>query len=331
MLASFLFLVGVGCAGSQGATGPAGPSGDQGPAGPSGPSGAAGPVGQSGSTGPAGPSGAAGGSGPVGLTGPSGSPGDPAPLGQLENLAATVAQLEQQLGRLSAGEKQGMAGVRWYEDHEAWEEGAVRTVHTGHQSGIAQPFEVRGFSTLQRSESGVTATLEASGFSPGAWTMWLIFYNHPEKCQHPMFGPDGRQLSACSWSDRNSEGVDRKPGWASGEVIDTSGTGVFSATRNVDDDTYTGTPPPGMPDTFPLCCPLLTHPMGAEIHVLMRYHGPVVTELLDAQIGSWGGGCSNEYTGFPNRGTPGDFLCVDPSFAVHPGNVDFEGGSTGKQ
>ena len=296
-----LVAAAMACTGEQGSTGVAGPQGEQGS------TGAAGPQGEQGSIGAA---------------------GDPAPPGQLQAMEAKVVQLEQQLGRQPGIGTQSM-GVKWYEAHEGWEEGAFQTTHPGHQSGIAPTFEVRGFSTVERSDRGVTATLQASGLEQGAWTLWTIFYNHPDKCKHPMFGPDGRQISACSFSDRNTEGVDRNPGWGSGAVVDASGIGEFSVTRNVDDDSYIGTPPPGMPATFPLCCPVWTNPLGAEIHLLMRYHGPVVSELREAQLGSWGGGCSNQYDGFPNRGTAGDFECWDPSFAVHPGSVDFEGGSVG--
>ena len=297
-----LVAAAMACTGEQGSTGVAGPQGEQGS------TGAAGPQGEQGSIGAA---------------------GDPAPPGQLQAMEAKVVQLEQQLGRQPGIGTQSMVGVKWYEAHEGWEEGAFQTTHPGHQSGIAPTFEVRGFSTVERSDRGVTATLQASGLEQGAWTLWTIFYNHPDKCKHPMFGPDGRQISACSFSDRNTEGVDRNPGWGSGAVVDASGIGEFSVTRNVDDDSYIGTPPPGMPATFPLCCPVWTNPLGAEIHLLMRYHGPVVSELREAQLGSWGGGCSNQYDGFPNRGTAGDFECWDPSFAVHPGSVDFEGGSVG--
>ena len=84
-----------------------------------------------------------------------------------------------------------MADVRKYETHEGWEEGAFQTIHTGHQSGKAQPFEISGSSTLTRTSGGVVASLQASEMEAGAWTMWWIFYNHPESCLHPMFDPEG--------------------------------------------------------------------------------------------------------------------------------------------
>ena len=298
-----LLIASLACAGAQGQPGPAGPAGPQGPGGPQG---------EVGTGGSAGPAGAAGAAGSQGSMGPAGSQG---PMGPAGTSASTSGNLSQ-------------AGARWYEAHEAWEEGAFQSIHPGHQSGIAPPFEVRGVSTIERTADSVTTTFESTGMEPGTWSQWTIFYNHPENCKHPMFGPGGKQISACSWSDRKSEGVERKPGYASGLVVDAGGVGKFSSTRKMNDDSYPGTPPPGMPAKFPLCCPVLTNPLGAEVHVLMRYHGPVVPGLVEAQIGSWGGGCNNQYNGFPARGTPGDFNCYDPTFAVHPGSVDFTGGTS---
>ncbi len=293
-LVILLLLVSLGCAGSQGGAGQAGP---QGQPGDQGAAGAAGPPGEPGAQGAAGPTGSQGVPGAAGIS---------ASSARLQSLEAKVAELEGQ----SSGPGASRVNVRWYDSHEAWEDGAFQTVHPGHQSGIASPFEVRGISTIERSEDGVEVSLQTSGMEPGAWTMWTIYYNNPDKCEHPLFGPDGNQISACSWSDRLTEGVDRKPGWGDGAVVDGSGIGNFSTTRSANDESYSGDPVPGMPATFPLCCPLLTNPMGAEVHVLMRYHGPAVSDLQAAQIGTWGGGCNNQYNGFPARGAPGEEAAI---------------------
>ena len=76
--------------------------------------------------------------------------------------------------------------------------------------------------------------------------MWWIFYNHPENCLHPMFDPEGNQLSACSWSDRLSPGVGRSPGWAGSAVVDESGKGNIVASRNAGDTTYAGSSGSGL-------------------------------------------------------------------------------------
>ena len=116
-----LFLGAVACAGAPG---------DSGQTGPAGPAGAAGSQGEAGPAGPAGPAGAAGAAGSQGATGTAGSQGA---MGAAGPAASTSGNLSQ-------------AGSRWYDAHEAWEEGAFQSIHPGHQSGIAPPFEVRGVS-----------------------------------------------------------------------------------------------------------------------------------------------------------------------------------------
>jgi hypothetical protein len=40
-----------------------------------------------------------------------------------------------------------------------------------------------------------------------------------------------------------------------------------------------------------LCGPGLLDPRGAEIHILVRYHGVVIPAMMPAQIMTVGGGC----------------------------------------
>jgi hypothetical protein len=191
-----------------------------------------------------------------------------------------------------------VADVRHYENHEGWERG--------------EAFEVRGHSTLVRTEERVIGTFQTPGLEPGAWTMWWIFYNHPSACENPLFDPDGNQLSQCSFQDRLIDEVGRSPGWGSSSVVGDNGIGNFASVKDVGDDAT------GSPAEVNLCCPIVTNPLGAEIHILMRYHGPVDDDLLFDQLFTWGGGCN--YDPALNRGMPGDFDCVDPAMAVHPGS-----------
>jgi hypothetical protein len=194
-----------------------------------------------------------------------------------------------------------MVDVRHYENHEGWERG--------------EAFQVNGHSTLVRTEDRVIGTLQTSGLEPGAWTMWWIFYNNPGECQNPLFDPKGNQLSQCSFQDRLIDEVGRSPGWGSSSVVGDNGIGNFAAVKDAGDDAT------GSPAEVNLCCPIVTNPLGAEIHILMRYHGPVEeanAELLLDQLFTWGGGC--DYDPALNRGMPGDFDCVDPAMAVHPGS-----------
>ncbi len=207
-------------------------------------------------------------------------------------------------GNIPAGSKAVAAtkvDVRAYSSHQGWARG--------------EPFVFGGVSEVVRTPGGVSVKLQSTDMEPGAWTLWWTFYNHPEKCQNPQFDPAGNQLSRCSNADKPTPGVGRSGGWGGSAVVDASGEGSFSGSRMVGVKTYGGDMTSGLGD-LDKCCPLLTNPMGAEVHIKMRYHGPVVPHLRDAQLGSWGGGCSNTYSG-PSRGAPGDFDCQELSIAVH--------------
>lgn len=58
----------------------------------------------------------------------------------------------------------------------------------------------------------------------------------------------------------------------------------------------------------------LTNPMGADIHLIVRDHGPIIPELLHEQISTFGGGCINAP---PGTGKPGPNTCEDLQFSVH--------------
>ncbi len=51
----------------------------------------------------------------------------------------------------------------------------------------------------------------------------------------------------------------------------------------------------------------LTDPLTAEVHVIVRYHGPVVPALMPGMINSVGGGCDD-----PDTEPVEGFACFDP-------------------
>ena len=161
LLVPLLLLISLGCAGAQGLTGPAGQKGEPGT------------EGSGGSSGPPGPAGPAGPAGPQGATGP----GSPPSSGRLQALEAKVAELEGQSSRAEVSR----VDVRWYETHQAWEDAAFRSSYPGHQSGIASPFEVRGISTLERSESGINVSLQTSGMEARSLDDVALFLQPPGK------------------------------------------------------------------------------------------------------------------------------------------------------
>lgn len=147
---------------------------------------------------------------------------------------------------------------------------------------------VLGTSSLKRNNSGVTLNLHTSDLSPGdAVTLWGIIFNNPDACS-----------DTCGEDDLLPFNEDADPdvmGSAlrvAGHVVDNSGEGGFSGRIKIADTSEI------------LFGPGLLYPQSAEIHAVVRTHGPAIPGLVNEQIHSYSGGCEiNE--------------CVDFQFAIH--------------
>ncbi|MGE3719946.1 MAG: hypothetical protein AB7G07_16260 [Bauldia sp.] len=146
-------------------------------------------------------------------------------------------------------------------------------------------------------------TLVTSGLTPGhVVTVWWVVFNSPEDCTH------GEAGLRCGEGDLLvAEGAPEVEGtvlYAAGAIIGPDGSGHFSAYLPTGDTSHV---------TFGLG-PGLTRPWGADIHAVVRDHGPAQAGLLGQQIGTFGGGCLDAPEG---AGTAGNFECVDLQFAAH--------------
>ncbi len=169
--------------------------------------------------------------------------------------------------------------------------------------------DVTGSSTLHRNKNGITVNFKADGLIPGAYTIWWVIWNQPQECETP---------GACNEPDfANADVVEVEVMYAAGHVVGNNGKGNFSAHLNVDDasgsinESFFGLPPAGglqSGNTF-----------NAEVHVVLRTHGPKVPGLVNEQIGSYGGGCDVPLLHLPFTVYP-DVIgeCADIVFAVHP-------------
>ncbi|MBT8278586.1 MAG: hypothetical protein KJO41_06255 [Bacteroidia bacterium] len=169
--------------------------------------------------------------------------------------------------------------------------------------------EVTGTSTLHRSKSGLTVNYKTTGLAPGyAYTIWWVIWNNPEKCEVP---------GECTDSDfANAEAVGVEVLYAAGHVVGNSGKGNFSGHLNTDDDsasinTLFGLPPAGglhSGKTF-----------SAEVHLVLRSHGPKIPGMVSEQINSYEGGCLDPFAIAPFTEIPDEVgECGDIEFAIHP-------------
>ena len=209
------------------------------------------------------------------------------------------------------------------------------------------------WSTMTRNEAGVIATFHTSELTPDdVVTMWWVIFNEPQNCSDAC-GEDDIFLL-----DENGDNVMGENGpelnWdqietaqialvgATGIVVNTDGTGHFSAVLSVGDNPNTVFGPSQIDPSaaeFQLAHigatgvvvntdstghlsellsvgdnpntvfgPSLTDPNTAEIHLVLRTHGTLNEEALAEQIILFNGGCAAEYPNEP---------CQDVQFAVH--------------
>ena len=119
---------------------------------------------------------------------------------------------------------------------------------------------VVGKATLKRSKKGVNVTVDTTELGSGnAYTIWWIIFNNPDAC-----------AADCAGSDFGTPAVEGSVMNATGRVADSDGNARFSAFL-----------PVGFMHTNPssgnirqIFGPGLQNVMGAEIHIVVRCHGP---------------------------------------------------------
>ena len=155
---------------------------------------------------------------------------------------------------------------------------------------------VIGTSTLHRNKNGITVNFKAEGLYPGAYTIWWVIWNNPQKCLTP---------GACNDGDfATSEEVGVEVMYAAGHIVGNNGKGNFSAHLNVNDASGS------INDEF-FRLPYFGKGLQAgktfssEVHIVLRTHGPKVPGSVNDQINSYDGGCDdpllhNPFTVYPN-------------------------------
>lgn len=151
--------------------------------------------------------------------------------------------------------------------------------------------ELDGTTLLARTKTGVGFTFNTSALQPrGAYTVWWVAFNRPRKCLTPY---------ACGADDFGNPAAEVGIFFATGRVADGYGQAGFSGQVDY------GELPQGY-DQVPF--PGLDHPIrpGAEIHLVIRDHGPAQEDpdALAEQLTQFNGGCP-------------PYDCVDVQVSVH--------------
>lgn len=160
--------------------------------------------------------------------------------------------------------------------------------------------------TLERHSTGVSVEIKTRGLEPGhTMTVWWVAFNDPSECS-----------GDCGEDDLGNEDVGVTVAYAAGGVVDPKGRARFHSflPRNDISGTlrvpgFLQDPPAGLDD-----------PDDAEVHMVVRSHGPVIADQIYEQTHTFGGGCSGPLP--PNSGDPGPNTCEDLQFAVFKADDD---------
>jgi hypothetical protein len=167
--------------------------------------------------------------------------------------------------------------------------------------GTEFPPTTHGYGMLIRGEDWIQAQISTSGLPEGTYTVWWIVFNNPAACDGP-----------CDMDDLLNEDAQVSVFYAAGGMVRENGIGNFVARYTIGD--FLGLPGPqhvlgdGMFD-----------PMRAEIHNVIKYHGPASDdpEVLSEQVYTLLGACT-ENANAVDLGEPFGVHCFDPQVIVYP-------------
>lgn len=174
---------------------------------------------------------------------------------------------------------------------------ASRDVSAVHAMVAGLP-TVEGDTALVRNDNGAAASVHASGLVPGTVaTVWWVVFNNPAACTWGAqpFGPNGfggDGVFRCALGDVlfNALALPSVQ-FAAGHVIGGSGEADYGGYLGEGDTD--GCASPALP------CNGLLDSRTADVHLVIRTHGPAIPGLVDEQLGTFNGGC---LAGEPNVG-----------------------------
>lgn len=139
-------------------------------------------------------------------------------------------------------------------------------------------------STLHRNKNGITVNFKTDGLIPGnAYTMWFV-----------VFGDEPGPPSSTH---------------AAGHIVGGSGKGNFSGHISVGDIF-----------DHPNIMTVFNNPLTAEVHVVLRTHGPAQPGMIPDQIQTIDGGCTSGFPSGPTLHPDSDEVgyCANIQVAIHP-------------
>lgn len=169
------------------------------------------------------------------------------------------------------------------------------------EPGTAFPPTTHGRATLSRGADWVQVDINTSGLPPGAYTVWWVIFDTPDGC-----------TDACNEDDLFNPDAHVSVFWATGGIVRRSGDANFLARHRAGDDL-------GEPGTQHILGDGSVEPSRAEIHNIIKYHGPASgdPDTLHVQTTTLQGSCF-ERANAVDLGEPFGVQCFDPQAVAHP-------------
>jgi len=172
--------------------------------------------------------------------------------------------------------------------------------------------------TLLRTHNNVRMTIKTTDLDPhDTYTIWWVVFNNPEACESPT------AISGCSEPDLFNPAVNASMLYAAGNVVGGNGKGNFAGSLREGD--ISGCQAPwddfdlselgvsGLEGEIDLCGNGLEDTQAAEIHLVVRTHGPKIPGQVNGQINTFAVGCTAE-SSFGAADGPNE--CEDQQFAI---------------
>jgi hypothetical protein len=158
-------------------------------------------------------------------------------------------------------------------------------------------------SQLVRTDSGISLSQRTSAPAGHAVTVWWVIFNNPENCA----GAEGVP-TRCAEPDLFNPDVEGSVQYAAGHVVGAAGTysvGSYLAEGDTANCPF---------EAFGFLCAGLIDARKADVHLVVRTHGPKLTAFMPGQIKSFEAACTPESSlGLGD----GPNTCMDMQFAVH--------------
>lgn len=160
---------------------------------------------------------------------------------------------------------------------------------------------------LQRKGDRLHVNIHTTGLPPGAYTVWWVLFNNPDGCLYPAPLPGSR--CGGNGAELGNPAAAVSVFWATGGLVQAGGVGNFNATAHVGGDL-------GDPGTQWILGDGLLDPQGAEVHMVIKYHGPTAEDrtVRYGQTHTILGSCGANANAV-DLGPPFGMHCFDPQFA----------------